>query len=384
MRRFVITLSIALFMAAPIAAQFVSSGGNTTTPDNVGIAMTTAPAGALDVNGTTRLRGNIFLGAPLGLPGKIHLWPDPSGSRIEGTSTGMILFGMGGLIQLVNANTLIQGFEATSAGAALHVRNVSSKPLIYARNDGRVGIGTTTPATTLHVTGANFGVSTIVNVDRAALTADGAVVFRTVNEPLTQWMFGKSANNGNENLVFGYPDFNPINQRLVVKPNGNVGIGVADPQHKLHVAGSVVATGTIHSVYQDLAEWVPATTEMEPGTVVVLNTGRSNEVMPSHAPYDTAVAGVVAAMPGILLGIGGEGQEQIATTGRVRVRVDARRLPIRVGDLLVTSELSGAAMRSEPMQVGGRAFHQPGTIIGKALEPLEGGVGEVLVLLSMQ
>jgi hypothetical protein len=41
-------------------------------------------------------------------------------------------------------------------------------------------------------------------------------------------------------------------------------------------------------------------------------------------------------------------------------------------------------MRSEPMMINGRAFHQPGTIIGKALEPLDGGVGEILVLLSMQ
>jgi hypothetical protein len=30
------------------------------------------------------------------------------------------------------------------------------------------------------------------------------------------------------------------------------------------------------------------------------------------------------------------------------------------------------------------AIHRPGTIIGKALEPLEGGVGEILVLLSLQ
>jgi hypothetical protein len=31
-----------------------------------------------------------------------------------------------------------------------------------------------------------------------------------------------------------------------------------------------------------------------------------------------------------------------------------------------------------------RSFHQPGTIIGKALEPLASGKGEILVLLSLQ
>jgi hypothetical protein len=41
-------------------------------------------------------------------------------------------------------------------------------------------------------------------------------------------------------------------------------------------------------------------------------------------------------------------------------------------------------MRSEPVSFGGVAMHRPGTIIGKALEPLEKGTGEILVLLSLQ
>ncbi|HEU4886916.1 MAG TPA: hypothetical protein VFV49_03445, partial [Thermoanaerobaculia bacterium] len=131
-------------------------------------------------------------------------------------------------------------------------------------------------------------------------------------------------------------------------------------------------------------EWVPSSTDLAPGTVVTLNRERNNEVMASATSYDTRVAGVVSAQPGISLGIEGEGMEQIATTGRVKVRVDARQGSIGIGDLLVTSDVPGTAMRSEPMEINGRKFHQPGTIIGKALEPLESGVGEILVLLSMQ
>ena len=74
----------------------------------------------------------------------------------------------------------------------------------------------------------------------------------------------------------------------------------------------------------------------------------------------------------------------MATTGRVKVRVDATRAPIKVGDLLVTSDVPGTAMKSEPIVVGGRKMHAPGTIIGKALEPLESGTGEILVLLCLQ
>ena len=172
---------------------------------------------------------------------------------------------------------------------------------------------------------------------------------------------------------------------------GNVIVGttiedtktVFEVKGNAHVYG-VLSGKNIKAHYQDVAEWVPATTDLAPGTVVILNRERNNEVMASATAYDTTVAGVVSAQPGISLGVEGEGKEQIATTGRVRVRVDARTAPVRVGDLLVTSDIAGTAMRSEPMDINGRKFHQPGTIIGKALEPLEGGVGEILVLLSMQ
>jgi hypothetical protein len=42
------------------------------------------------------------------------------------------------------------------------------------------------------------------------------------------------------------------------------------------------------------------------------------------------------------------------------------------------------AMKSEPLDIAGMKLHRPGTLIGKALEPLAGGEGEILVLLSLQ
>jgi hypothetical protein len=148
--------------------------------------------------------------------------------------------------------------------------------------------------------------------------------------------------------------------------------------------GKVTAAGTISARYQDVAEWVPSAENLEPGTVVVVDLEQNNTVRASAAAYDTAVAGVVSATPGLLLGVEGEAKEQVATTGRVKVKVDATRGAIRLGDLLVTSDKPGTAMKSEPMTMNGRTFHQPGTIIGKALEPLASGTGEILVLLSLQ
>ena len=183
------------------------------------------------------------------------------------------------------------------------------------------------------------------------------------------------ANDRNGTLQLGAAGTGAGTNRLTV--NGNVAVTG-------NIAATGNVTGIIHAVYQDIAEWVPASGDVRPGTVVVVNEATTNAVLPSTRAYDTAVAGVVSPQPGVILGFGGPDKAQIATTGRVRVRVDATQRPVRVGDILVTSDKPGTAMVSEPMDLNGRKFHQPGTILGKALEPLAEGEGEILVLLSLQ
>jgi hypothetical protein len=176
-----------------------------------------------------------------------------------------------------------------------------------------------------------------------------------------------------------------------ITSTGSVGIGMSpgtgnklDVAGNINASGNITAAGVINAKYQDLAEWVETDGGVADGEVVVLSAARANTVTPSHSSYDTAVAGVVSASPGIVLGEASRSKAKIATTGRVRVRVDATNAPIAIGDLLVTSDLAGTAMKSQPIEVNGRKFHQPGTIIGKALEPLASGKGEILVLLSLQ
>ena len=118
------------------------------------------------------------------------------------------------------------------------------------------------------------------------------------------------------------------------------------------------------------------------GTVIVLNDeGRLHH---SNDAYDKRVAGVVSGAgqykPGIILDRqpGTSLRQPIALMGKVFCRVDAQQSPIAVGDLLTTSQMPGHAMKAvDPI----KAF---GAVLGKALKPLEDGVGMIPILVSLQ
>lgn len=283
------------------------------------------------------------------------------------------------------------------AAAAEAQWNTNGTNVFY--NGGNVGIGTSTPNAELQVFKATSDVQMRFQTGGTTKYAYGRFAIpanSTVNDTQAGFFFEEGAGNytvGNRYFAFG---FNPVTdafvilggdaptQRLTIKANGNVGIGTASPTALLDVNGDINVTGNIAAKYQDFAEWVPSTNDLAPGTVVVLNLEKSNEVMASMKPYDSAVAGVVSDKPGVLLGEGSATKEKVATSGRVKVRVDATKTPIHIGDLLVTSDKPGFAMKSIPVEVAGVQMHRPGTIVGKALESISSGEGEILVLLSLQ
>lgn len=262
----------------------------------------------------------------------------------------------------------------------------SNGNLVY-NGTGKVGIGTSTPANKLHIRIEDGSVNVPFKMETYGTDSISGI---SLKNDARNWHIRVDGTDGDKLKFFdasaGY--------LMVIDPTGKVGIGTpselpANQTERLYVAGSAHFAGTvsgnyIKAHYQDVAEWVPSNDDLAPGTVVVLDANVGNGVMASSRAYDTSVAGVVSAQPGIILGEEGTDKEQIATTGRVRVKVDASKGPIAVGDLLVTSETEGYAMRSTPIEISGASIHRPGTIVGKALEPLKSGQGEILILLSLQ
>jgi len=148
--------------------------------------------------------------------------------------------------------------------------------------------------------------------------------------------------------------------------------------------GDVLVTGDIQLINADCAEDfdIAGLDLVEPGTVMVIDS--EGALRQSDRAYDKRVAGVISGAGGYKPGLILDKQESsnyrmpIALMGKVYCKVDAQFAAIEVGDLLTTSSTPGYAMKvSDPI----KAF---GTVIGKALRPLETGQGMIPILIALQ
>ena len=310
--------------------------------------------------------------------GRMRVNTSPSGGSLIATEYGGVAritaaaSGGGGTVAIGREPVLVHGQTAGNYSVELWSGANGSTPTLSAWF-GNIGIGTLTPQDKLDVRGG-----------RLRLNTDGGTGGAIVSEygGTTRITSASSAGGGTiaigrePVLVHGQPAGN-YSVEIWSGNNGSVPTVVASAGN-VYMPGSLQVDGNIAAKYQDVAEWVDATEPLEQGMIVTIDPHGTNRVSASTRSYDTRIAGAVSAQPGLLLGEPGPGRAPVAQSGRVRIKADATYGAIRPGDLLVTSPTKGHAMRPR----GSKA--RPGTVIGKALEALPSGRGEILALLTLQ
>ena len=119
----------------------------------------------------------------------------------------------------------ISGSSASSSDTSLIVQNSAGAYLLYARNDGNIGIGTNSPQYFLDVTGSSATFS--ARIRNANITTDNAGL-----------LVQAGVNAGNEILLLKN---SAGTARMGVYANGNVGIGTESPNYSLQVNSSTTA-----------------------------------------------------------------------------------------------------------------------------------------------
>ncbi len=291
--------------------------------------------------------------------------------------------------------------------------------------DGKVGIGVATPFAGLHV-GANRSVRYELGAGyRLSMGGIGTLEVDAVNVPGGRFIVKDNGNVGiglatpfaglhvgaNRSVRYelgaghrlsmggiGTLEVDAVNVpggRLIVKDNGNVGIGASDPQAKLDVVGTTRTSALEITGGADFAENFEVnvkkadneamTAKVEAGMVVSIDPATPGKLQLSAQAYDRRVAGVISGAggvkPGMVMSQEGtlaDGKYPVALTGRVYCLVDASQGAIEPGDLLTTSSTPGHAMKATDRK------KSQGAIIGKAMTGLKEGKGFVLVLVNLQ
>jgi hypothetical protein len=256
--------------------------------------------------------------------------------------------------------------NAYISAANIIFRDSANTERVRITGAGDVGIGTTSPASKLHVQYA----SGQAGISSRGPSGDTWLPFTDGNAYIA-----------GANIIFRD---NTNAERMRITGAGNVGIGTASPAAKLDVNGTA-RVKVLEITGADLAEKFPTTETLEPGTVVEIDPDNPGHLRKARGAYNKRVAGVVAGANGLSKGIilgnleGSENHTPIAISGRVWVYADATQEAIEPGDLLTTSDMPGHAMKaSDPSRAHG-------AVIGKAMTRLEKGkTGMVLVLVNLQ
>lgn len=319
------------------------------------------------------IAGNVGLGMTAPAVSGLHI-----GAGVQGGQARLRLDNANG--QFGGLNRWTNRLELMSTNAIGLSAGDVARPHFWLETNGNIGIGTPAPQTRLHVIGDRLRLENAGKV--LDLRADGSALDL---QALSHSLFISSLGPNGDNKVI----INPFPE------SGNVGIGTAAPEAKLHVVGTTMTSALQITGGADFAENFEVNIEtaggeamvakIEPGMVVSIDPASPGKLTPSTRAYDRRVAGVISGAggvkPGMIMSQEGtlaDGKHPVALSGRAYCWVDASNGSIEPGDLLTTSGTPGHAMKVAD------ANKAQGAIIGKAMTGLKEGKGLVLVLVTLQ
>jgi hypothetical protein len=174
--------------------------------------------------------------------------------------------------------------------------------------------------------------------------------------------------------------------------NGNIALFKSGNPATANVAridadGKGFFNGGTQSSGADLAEAfdvIKDVSEYEPGDILSIATTKDRTVEKSNGAYSSLVLGVYATKPGVLLTEENidsnlSGKVPMGVVGVIPTKVCKEGGAILRGDLLVTSNIPGVAMKADPARV------QAGQIIGKALQNFDDDqIGKINVFVNVK